>query len=54
MHVEVPAEETSKLSEKQLVSGKLIETLIQMEIRTALTYLFKPIQEQIERAFGER
>jgi HlyD family type I secretion membrane fusion protein len=52
--VEVPADELAKLGEKKLVPGMLVETFIQTESRTALSYLVKPFQDQIERAFKER
>jgi HlyD family type I secretion membrane fusion protein len=52
--VEVPADELAKLGEKKLVPGMLVDTFIQTESRTALSYLVKPFQDQIERAFKER
>lgn len=52
--VEVPPDELAKLNDKKLVPGMLVETFIQTEKRTALSYLVKPFQDQIERAFKER
>ncbi len=52
--VEVPPVELAKLGDKHLVPGMLVETFIQTESRTALSYLVKPFQDQIERAFKER
>jgi HlyD family type I secretion membrane fusion protein len=52
--VEVTPDELAKLGEKKLVPGMLVETFIQTESRTALSYLVKPFQDQIERAFTER
>jgi HlyD family type I secretion membrane fusion protein len=52
--VEVTPDELAKLGEKKLVPGMLVETFIQTESRTALSYLVKPFQDQIERAFRER
>jgi HlyD family type I secretion membrane fusion protein len=52
--VEVPNDELIKLGGKKLVPGMLVETFMQTESRTALSYLIKPFQDQIERAFRER
>lgn len=52
--VEVPPNELAKLGEKKLVPGMLVDTFIQTESRTALSYLVKPFQDQFERAFRER
>ncbi len=52
--VEVAPDELAKLGAKRLVPGMLVETFIQTESRTALSYLVKPFQDQIERAFKER
>jgi HlyD family type I secretion membrane fusion protein len=52
--VEVPPAELAKLGEKKLVPGMLVDTFIQTEKRTALSYLVKPFQDQFERAFKER
>ncbi len=52
--VEVAPSELSKLGEKKLMPGMLVETFIQTESRTALVYLVKPFQDQISRAFKER
>lgn len=52
--VEVTPGELAKLGDKKLVPGMLVETFIQTEKRTALSYLIKPFQDQIERAFRER
>jgi HlyD family type I secretion membrane fusion protein len=52
--VEVPPDQLAKLGDKKLVPGMLVETFIQTQKRTALSYLIKPFQDQIERAFKER
>jgi len=52
--VEVSGGELGKLGDKKLMPGMLVETFIQTESRTALSYLFKPFQDQISRAFKER
>jgi HlyD family type I secretion membrane fusion protein len=52
--VEVSAAEFDKLGGKKLVPGMLVETFMETESRTALSYLLKPFQDQLERAFRER
>ncbi len=52
--IEVSAEELGKLGDKRLMPGMLVETYIQTESRTALSYLAKPFVDQIARAFKER
>jgi HlyD family type I secretion membrane fusion protein len=52
--IEVPGAELDKLGGKKLVPGMLVETFMQTEKRTALAYLVKPFQDQLERAFRER
>ncbi len=52
--VEVASSELEKLGNRKLVPGMLVETFIQTDSRTALSYMFKPFQDQIARAFKER
>jgi HlyD family type I secretion membrane fusion protein len=52
--VEVPTSELEKLGGKKMVPGMLVETFMQTESRTALSYLLKPFKDQLERAFRER
>ncbi len=52
--VEVPSSELSKLGEKKLMPGMLVETFIQTESRTALAYMLQPFKDQVSRAFKER
>jgi HlyD family type I secretion membrane fusion protein len=52
--VEVLAPEFDKLGGKKLVPGMLVETFMQTESRTVLSYLVKPFADQLERAFRER
>jgi HlyD family type I secretion membrane fusion protein len=54
VQVEVSTGELDKLGGKKLVPGMLVETFIQTESRTALSYLVKPFSDQISRAFRER
>jgi len=52
--IEVPAAELMKLGEKKLMPGMLVETFVQTESRSALSYLMKPFVDQVARAFKER
>jgi HlyD family secretion protein len=54
VRVTLPEEERRKLDGEQLVSGMPAEVFMQTGSRTMLTYLFKPIMEQLGRAFVER
>jgi HlyD family secretion protein len=50
----LPEEERRRLAGEQLVSGMPAEVFMQTGSRTMLSYLFKPIMEQLGRAFVER
>jgi HlyD family secretion protein len=47
-------EELAKLGDKKLVPGMPADVQIRTQDRTALSYLVKPLQDQIARAFRER
>jgi HlyD family secretion protein len=49
--VSLTQEELAKLSGKVLVPGMPVETFIQTGSRTALAYLLKPIEDQLNRSF---
>jgi HlyD family type I secretion membrane fusion protein len=51
--IKVAVEELSKLNGKQLVPGMPVETFVQTESRTALSYLAKPFTDQLQRTFRE-
>lgn len=51
--VAIPDEELKKLDGKALLPGMPVETFIQTGSRTALSYLVKPFQDQVARAFRE-
>ncbi|WP_105371222.1 HlyD family type I secretion periplasmic adaptor subunit [Neorhizobium huautlense] len=53
VRLSVTAEEMKKLRDLSLVPGMPAEALIQTEDRTALSYLLKPLSDQINRAFRE-
>jgi HlyD family secretion protein len=54
LRVTIPDEELKKLAGKALVPGMPVEAFIQTGSRTALSYLVKPFEDQIARAFRER
>lgn len=54
VRVTLPDEERRRLIGLQLVSGMPAEVFMQTGSRTMLSYLFKPITDQLNRAFVER
>ncbi|GGA87703.1 HlyD family type I secretion periplasmic adaptor subunit [Brucella endophytica] len=53
VRVSIPAAELEKLDGLQLMPGMPAEAFIQTGERTALSYLIKPLSDQINRAFRE-
>ncbi|MEM9633785.1 MAG: HlyD family type I secretion periplasmic adaptor subunit [Pseudomonadota bacterium] len=49
----IPEDERERLETLSLVPGMPAETFIQTRERTALSYVFKPLTDQIKRAFRE-
>jgi HlyD family secretion protein len=54
VRIMLPEEERRLLAGLQLVSGMPAEVFMQTGSRTMLSYLFKPIMDQFQRAFVER
>jgi len=55
IRVKVSAGETERLRKGvKLVPGMPVETYVQTEDRTVLSYLVKPMRDQVQRAFRER
>jgi HlyD family secretion protein len=52
--VSLPATEVSRLGKLQLVPGMPAEVFLQTGSRTMLSYLFKPMTDQLSRMFRER
>ncbi|MET0969073.1 MAG: hypothetical protein ABWY18_07725 [Tardiphaga sp.] len=50
----LPEGERAKLANLQLVAGMPAEIFMQTGSRSMLSYLFKPIADQLQRAFVER
>ncbi|HLK84407.1 MAG TPA: HlyD family type I secretion periplasmic adaptor subunit [Xanthobacteraceae bacterium] len=54
VRVSLPGGELARLGELQLISGMPAEVFIQTGSRTMVSYLFKPISDQLQRMFRER
>jgi len=54
VRISLPGDELARLSGLQLISGMPAEVFIQTESRTMMSYLFKPINDQLHRMFRER
>jgi HlyD family secretion protein len=48
------AEEITKLGDVRLTPGMPVEAFIQTGERTMLSYLVKPLHDQLKRAFREK
>ena len=53
VRIGIPEERVQALSLK-LVPGMPVESFIVTEVRTVLSYLMKPLQDQLTKAFRER
>jgi HlyD family secretion protein len=54
VRIRVPDEELQRLEGQRLLAGMPVEAFLQTEPRTAMSYLVKPMQDQIARAFKGR
>jgi HlyD family secretion protein len=54
VRIAIPAEELGRLNGLKLVPGMPVESFIQTEERTVLSYLTKPLTDQALKAFRER
>jgi HlyD family secretion protein len=52
--IAVPARELDRLDGQKLVPGMPVETFVQTGKRTVMSYLTKPLRDQIARAFREK
>lgn len=52
--IAIPRSELDRLKGKRLVPGMPAEVYVRTQDRTVLSYLMKPIEDQMERAFRER
>ncbi|NBJ09730.1 HlyD family type I secretion periplasmic adaptor subunit [Microvirga arsenatis] len=53
IRIELPQNELKKLENLHLIAGMQAEVFVEVNERTPLEYFFKPMQEQIARAFRE-
>jgi len=53
VRVTLPGDQRRRLGELQLVSGMPAEVFLQTGSRTMMSYLLKPISDQLERSFNE-
>jgi HlyD family secretion protein len=53
VRIAIPPEERSRIGHLKLVPGMPAEALVQTNERTALSYLVKPLRDQMTRAFKE-
>ena len=54
VRISMTADEITRLNGLKLVPGMPVEAFIQTGSRTALSYLLKPFEDQVMRAFRER
>lgn len=54
VRIAMSADEISRLGGKRLVPGMPLEVFIKTDDRRVLSYLVKPLSDQITRAFRER
>ena len=54
VRIGVPPEELARLGAVKLVPGMPVEAFIQTQPRTVVSYLVKPLYDQINRAFREK
>jgi HlyD family secretion protein len=54
VRVSLPGGEFARLGELQLIAGMPAEVFVQTGSRTMMSYLFKPISDQLHRMFRER
>lgn len=52
--IEIPADEAARLGQVTLLPGMPVEVYFTTESRTALSYLVKPVTDQLSRAMRER
>lgn len=54
IRVSMPAEEVARLGDVKLIPGMPVEAFVQTGDRTMLSYLMKPLHDQLMRAFREK
>jgi HlyD family secretion protein len=54
IHIAIPTDEMARLKNLKLIPGIPVDAFIQTGDRTVLSYLVKPLRDQVEKAFRER
>jgi HlyD family secretion protein len=54
IRVSMPAQEIARLGDAKLIPGMPVEAFVQTGDRTMLSYLIKPLSDQLMRAFREK
>ena len=54
VRIDLPPKEVLRLGKLQLIPGMPAEIFLETESRTMLSYLFKPVTDQLSRMFRER
>ena len=54
VRITLPTSEIQRLDNKKLVAGMPVEVFIKTQDRNVLSYLVKPLEDQINRVFKER
>jgi len=54
IRIKLPEQEIGRLGQLKLVPGMPVEAFVQTTPRTVLSYLVRPLKDQIERSFRER
>jgi HlyD family secretion protein len=54
IRVRLPPEEVARLGKGKLVPGMPVEVFVETRTRTAMSYLVKPLRDQIAKAFREK
>jgi HlyD family secretion protein len=54
IRVSMPPAEVARLGEVKLIPGMPVEAFVQTGDRTVISYLMKPLHDQLMRAFRER
>jgi HlyD family secretion protein len=54
VRVALPPEEVARLGDVRLIPGMPVEAFVQTGDRTMMSYLVKPLQDQLMRAFREK
>jgi HlyD family secretion protein len=54
VRIAIPASELERLKGLKILPGMPVESFIQTSPRTVISYLVKPLHDQISRAFREK